>query len=78
MILRDPAQIRRGHQAFGVATSWARRDFRPTALGDTKSRDRCKPKIEDEDDDEYENDSWASPPKSAHLSFVILLSHCLP
>jgi hypothetical protein len=76
MILRDPAQIRRGHQAFGVATSWARRDFRPTALGDTKSRDRRTPQIEDEDDDEYENDGVAS--QSAHLSFVILLSHCLP
>jgi hypothetical protein len=68
MMLHDPAQIRRGHQALGVAMSWARRYFRSTALGDAKSRDRCPPKIEDEDDDEYENDSWASPP---NLSFVI-------
>jgi hypothetical protein len=41
--------------------SSARRDFRPTALGDAKSRDRCTPKIEDEYDDEYQNDSSASP-----------------
>jgi hypothetical protein len=56
MMLHDPAQIRRGHQALGVAMSWARRYFRSTALGDAKSRDRCPPKIEDEDDDEDENE----------------------
>jgi hypothetical protein len=76
MVLHEAAQIRRGHDALEVAMSWARRDFRPTTLGDAKSWDRRTPQIEDEDDDEYENDGVAS--QSAHLSFVILLSHCLP
>jgi hypothetical protein len=39
-----------------IAKSWARRDFRPTTLGDAKSRAITRPKIEDEDDDEYEDD----------------------